>query len=55
MRTFVERDHPNAKLITIGDDVLQPDGLANWLSSANPDADLPARVREALVAPRPRR
>jgi len=55
MRTFVERNHPNAKLITIGDDVLQPDGLANWLSSADPGADLPARVREALVAPRPRR
>lgn len=55
MRTFVERDHPNAKLITIGDELLQPDGFANWLSSANPDADLPARVREALVTPHRRR
>jgi len=55
MREFIERDHPSVKLITIGDDVLDPDGFANWLSSANPDADLPARVRDALVAPRKRR
>jgi hypothetical protein len=56
MRAFVERDHPKAKLITIGDEIFQPDGFANWLSSSNPDADLPRRVREALVAPRgPRR
>jgi hypothetical protein len=55
MRTFVEREHPNAKLITIGDEIFHPDGFANWLSSANPNADLPARVREALVAPRRRR
>ena len=51
MRAFVEREHPDAKLITIGDELLQPDGFANWLSSANPDADLPARVREALIIP----
>lgn len=55
MRAFVEREHPNAKLITIGDEIFQPDGFANWLSSANPNADLPVRVREALVAPRRRR
>lgn len=54
MRAFVEREHPNTKLITIGDEIFRPDGFANWLSSANPAADLPARVREALVAP-PRR
>ena len=55
MRAFVERDHPNVKLITIGDEVFQPDGFANWLSSSNPDADLPRRIRDALVAPRLRR
>lgn len=55
MRLFVERDHPHAKLLTIGDDVLRPDGFANWLSAANPDADLATRVRDALVAPRRRR
>jgi hypothetical protein len=51
MRVFVERDHPKVKVVKIGDQLLQPDGFANWLSSANPDADLPARVRDVLVAP----
>ena len=51
MRAFVEREHPDAKLITIGDEVFQPDGFANWLSSANPNADLASRVRVVLVAP----
>ena len=51
MRAFVEREHPDAKLITIGDEILQPDGFAHWLSSANPNSDLASRVREALVAP----
>jgi hypothetical protein len=51
MRAFVAREHPNAKLITIGDEILRPDDFANWLSSADPKADLPARVREALVTP----
>ena len=55
MRAFVDREHPDARLITIGDEIFQPDGFANWLSSANPDADLAARVREALVAPRRQR
>lgn len=51
LRTFVERDHPRVKLITIGDELVNPEGIANWLSSANPDFDLPNRVRDALVAP----
>ena len=51
MRAFVEREHPGATLIRIGDELLRPEGLANWLSSENPHADLPTRVREALVAP----
>jgi CheY-like chemotaxis protein len=51
MREFVEREHPNATLIRIGDELLRPAGRANWLSSGNPDQDLAARVREALVAP----
>ncbi|MDX2087421.1 MAG: PilZ domain-containing protein [Kofleriaceae bacterium] len=55
MHTFVERDHPNAKLITITDDIFEPDGFAHWLSSANTNADLPGRVRDALVAPHIRR
>jgi hypothetical protein len=52
MRAFVEREHPKVKLIRIGDEVLRPEGLTNWLSSAGIAADLADRVRRALVAPR---
>lgn len=54
MRRFVEAYHPTARLITIGDEALQPDGLAHWLSSNNPSDDLAARVRGALVGPKSR-
>jgi hypothetical protein len=53
LRDFVERYHPSAKLVAIGDSLLQPDGIAHWLSSADPGSDLPARIREVLVRPRP--
>lgn len=53
LREFVERNHPGAKLVTIGDSLLQPDGIAHWLSSSDPGSDLPARIREVLVRPRP--
>lgn len=53
LREFVERNHPGAKLVAIGDSLLQPDGIAHWLSSADPGSDLPARIREVLVRPRP--
>jgi hypothetical protein len=53
MRSFVERNHPNTKLVTIGDALLQPDGIAHWLSSADPSSDLPTRIREVLARPRP--
>ncbi len=52
MRTFVDREHPRAKLVTIGDDVVEPEGLAHWLSSMNPGDDLPARIRMLLTRPR---
>jgi hypothetical protein len=55
MRTFIERDHPKAKLVTIGDELLGPAGLAHWLSSANPNADLAARVRVVLFQASQRR
>lgn len=56
MRAFVERDHPQARLITIGDEIFQPDGFANWLSSSNANADLPRRILDVLAGPRsPRR
>lgn len=52
MRVFIERDHPNVKLVTIGDELLEPPGIAHWLSSADPAIDLAHRVREVLVRPR---
>lgn len=53
VRDFVQRNHPTAKLVTIGDAALEPDGIVHWLSSAAPAAELPDRVREILVRPRP--
>jgi hypothetical protein len=52
MRTFVSAHHPSSKLITIGDELLKPDGFAHWLSSANPADDLSARVLDAVIAPK---
>ncbi|HET9992836.1 MAG TPA: PilZ domain-containing protein [Kofleriaceae bacterium] len=52
MRAFIERDHPNVKLVTIGDELREPAGIANWLSAADPASDLAVRVREVLVRPR---
>jgi CheY-like chemotaxis protein len=51
MRTFVDHAHPRAKLVTIGDDVTEPDGLAHWLSSVDPGDDLAARIRKLLTRP----
>jgi len=52
MRGFIERAHPSSMLITIGSDLLEPTGLANWLSAATKAADLPGRIRALLFAPR---
>ena len=54
MRAFVEHHHPSSMLVTIGPELLDPAGVANWLSAATATADLPARVRELLFTPRPR-
>jgi CheY-like chemotaxis protein len=51
LHRFVEREHPRAKLVTIGDELIEPEGLAHWLSSANPGDDLAARLREVLINP----
>jgi CheY-like chemotaxis protein len=53
MREFVRRDHPRSLLVTIGPELLDPAGLANWLSSGTSAADLTARIRELIFAPRP--
>ena len=52
LRRFVDLEHPRAKLVTIGDEVTEPAGVAHWLSAANPGGDLGARVRDLLVQPR---
>jgi PilZ domain len=53
LRNFVERNHPYVKLITIGNDLVEPSGTGHWLSSADPASDLAARVREILGRHRP--
>jgi hypothetical protein len=51
MRRFVDHEHPRAKLVTIGDDAIEPDRLVHWLSSVNPGDDLAARIRDLLTRP----
>jgi hypothetical protein len=51
LRRFVDREHPAATLITVGDGLIEPEGLLHWLSSANPEDDLVARIRELLSRP----
>lgn len=48
LRCFIERDHPRAKLVTIGDELVEPTGSTHWLSSADPGSDLGARVCQTL-------
>lgn len=48
LRVFVKREHPDARLVTIGDDVLAPPGSARWLSSSGRPGELIARIRELL-------
>ncbi len=50
MRAFVEHYHPSSMLVTIGPELLEPTGLANWLSEATTTSDLPARIRGLLFA-----
>ncbi len=52
LRAFVAQAHPRAKQVTIGDQVLEPDGLAHWLSALDPGDDLARRIRRVLTAPR---
>jgi CheY-like chemotaxis protein len=52
LREFVDREHPHVKLVTITNDSIEPAGIANWLSSTDPNEDLIARIRDLLVRPR---
>jgi CheY-like chemotaxis protein len=54
MREFVEHYHPSSMLVAIGPELLDPAGFDNWLSDTTATADLPARIRELLFAPRGR-
>jgi len=51
LRLFVEDAHPDAKLVTIGDDVIERVGLANWLSAATPQHDMASTIRDVLTRP----
>jgi CheY-like chemotaxis protein len=53
LREFVDREHPQVKLVTISNDAIEPAGIANWLSSTDPNDDLITRIRDLLVRPRP--
>jgi len=50
LRRFVDREHPHARVLTIGHESVGPEGSAQWLSSADPASDLVTRIRQLLVA-----
>ena len=54
LRAFAEHYHPSSMLVTIGPELLDPAGLANWLSEATAAEDIPSRIRALLFAPRDR-
>jgi hypothetical protein len=54
MRAFITREHASSMLVTIGAELFDPVSLASWLSSTTSTANLPARVRDLLFAPRDR-
>ncbi len=54
MRAFITREHASSMLVTIGPELLDPAGLASWLSTSTSTANLPARIREILFTPRGR-
>jgi hypothetical protein len=53
LRSFVERNHPRARLVAIGSDEAS-ELVSAWLSSEDPGADLRRRVLELLGGPRRR-
>lgn len=50
LRRFVDQEHPQTRVLTIGHETVGPDGSAHWLSSANPASDLVTRIRQLLAA-----
>jgi hypothetical protein len=49
LRRFVAREHPGARLATVGDELLNPGEQMPWLSSTDLDRDLLTRVRRLLL------
>jgi hypothetical protein len=49
LRRFIEQEHPHAKLVTVGDDLINPGAQNRWLSSADPSSDMVSRVRRLLL------
>jgi CheY-like chemotaxis protein len=49
LRAFARQHHPHVKLVTIVDEKLGPETLRSWVSSSDPDADLPRRIRDVLT------
>ncbi|TMQ22454.1 MAG: PilZ domain-containing protein [Deltaproteobacteria bacterium] len=49
LRRFVEREHPGARLAAVSDQLINPGGESQWLSSMDADGDLVNRVRRLLL------
>jgi len=49
LRRFVDTEHPRAMMVTIGDALTAPEGLAHWLSAADGSGELAARIRDVLT------
>jgi hypothetical protein len=52
LRRFVDREHPHARVLTIGHETVGPDRPMHWLSSADPASDLVTRIRQLLATTR---
>ncbi len=51
LRGFIQREHPRARLVAIGAELIAPRGSAHWLSASDPASDLAARIRGVLGGP----
>lgn len=49
LRRFVDTEHPRARVLAIGHELVGPSGAAGWLSSADPGDDLVTRIRQLLI------
>lgn len=54
LRGFVDAEHPQAMLVSIGDTAGAPTQVGHWLSAADTGGELAARVRDMLTRVLPR-